>query len=176
VIFRETGLPGAFVIEPEPSADERGLFARTYCEHEFSAHGIHTRFMQCSTSFNRRRNTLRGMHFQAEPAGEEKLVRCTRGAIYDVIVDLRSSSATRLKWFAVELTADNRVSLYVPKGFAHGFKTLVDESEIYYEISAFYDPAAARGVRWNDPALGIEWPGGTPILSDRDSSYPDLTT
>jgi dTDP-4-dehydrorhamnose 3,5-epimerase len=174
VIFHETGLQGAYVIEPEPALDERGLFARTYCEREFAARGIRARFVQCSTSFNRRRDTLRGMHYQAEPAAEEKLVRCTRGAIFDVIVDLRPGSVTRLKWFAVELTADNRRSLYVPKNFAHGFKTLADDSEIYYEISAFYEPAAARGLRWNDPAVGIEWPGGSPIMSERDAGYPDF--
>lgn len=174
MIFRDTGLQGAFLVEPEPAPDARGLFARTYCEREFAAHGIRARFVQCSTSFNRRRDTLRGMHYQAEPAAEEKLVRCTQGAIYDVIVDLRPGSATRLKWFAAELTADNRRALYVPKGFAHGFKTLADESEVYYEISAFYEPSAARGLRWNDPALGIEWPGGEPILSARDAGYPDF--
>ena len=174
VIFHETGLAGAYLIEPEPATDARGLFARTYCEREFAAHGIHARFVQCSTSFNGRCDTLRGLHYQAEPAAEEKIVRCTRGAIYDVIVDLRPGSPTRLKWFAAELGADDRRALYIPRGFAHGFKTLANASEVYYEISAFYDPAAARGVRWNDPALGIEWPGREPILSERDRSYPEL--
>jgi dTDP-4-dehydrorhamnose 3,5-epimerase len=174
--FVDTGLTGAFLVEVEPSTDERGLFARTYCAREFSARGIDYRFVQCSTSFNRRRDTLRGMHYQADPAAEEKLVRCTRGAAYDVIVDLRPGSPTRLRWFAAELTADDRRALYVPKGFAHGFKTLADDTEIYYEISAYYDATAARGVRWDDPLLGIRWPGGPPILSERDRSYPDLPT
>lgn len=172
--FRETGLDGAWLVEPEPAEDERGLFARTWCEREFAQHGIVARFVQCSTSFNRLANTLRGMHYQAPPAEEEKLVRCTRGAIFDVIVDLRRDSATRLRWFGAELSADNRMALYIPKGFAHGFKTLADASEVYYEISAFYDPAVARGVRWNDPAFGIRWPGGEPILSERDRGYADF--
>lgn len=172
--FIETGLTGAFVVETEPAVDERGLFARLYCEREFAAQGIDSRFVQCSISYNSRKHTLRGMHYQAEPAAEAKIVRCTRGAIYDVIVDLRPGSRTRLKWFAAELTQDDRRAIYVPKGFAHGFKTLVDESEVYYQISAFYDPAAARGVRWNDPRLAINWPPGKPILSDRDRTYPDV--
>jgi dTDP-4-dehydrorhamnose 3,5-epimerase len=172
--FVDTGLTGAFVVEVEPSADERGLFARTYCELEFAAHGIDCRFVQCSTSYNRRRDTLRGMHYQADPVAEAKLVRCTRGGAHDVIVDLRPGSTTRLCWFAAELTADNRRAMYVPKGFAHGFKTLTDDTEVYYEISAFYDPQAARGVRWDDPLLDIRWPGGPPILSERDRGYPDL--
>lgn len=174
MIFRDIGLAGAWLIVPEPTEDSRGLFARTYCEREFAAHGITARFVQCSTSYNAVRGTLRGMHYQVEPDAEEKLVRCTQGAVYDVIVDLRPESPTRLKWYATELSADNRLSLYVPKGFAHGFKTLADASELYYEISAFYQPTAARGVRWNDPALGIAWPAGVPILSERDSGYPDL--
>lgn len=172
--FLDTGLAGAFLIEVEPAADERGIFARTYCEREFAVRGIDSRFIQCSTSYNRRKDTLRGMHYQAEPAAEEKLVRCTRGAIYDVIVDLRPASPTRLRRFAAELTAENRRALYIPKGFAHGFKTLADDTEVFYQISEFYDPAVARGVRWDDPRLAIRWPGGTPILSDRDRSYPDL--
>ena len=170
----DTGLSSAFVVEVEPAVDERGLFARTHCEREFAARGIGCRFVQCSTSYNRCKDTLRGMHYQAGPAAEEKLVRCTRGAVYDVIVDLRPASPTHLKWFAAELTAENRRGLYIPKGFAHGFKTLVDESEVFYQISAYYDPAAARGVRWNDPRLAIRWPGGPPVLSDRDRAYPDI--
>jgi dTDP-4-dehydrorhamnose 3,5-epimerase len=174
VKFIETSLKGAFVVEIEPAIDERGLFARTYCKREFAAHGIECRFVQCSISYNRRKHTLRGMHYQDEPVAEDKIVRCTRGAIYDVIVDLRSGSPTRLSWFAAELTQDNRRALFIPKGFAHGFKTLTDDAEIYYQISAFYEPAAARGVRWNDPRLAIDWPPGEPIVSDRDRSYPDL--
>lgn len=174
--FVETGLAGAWLIEPELAEDERGLFARTYCEREFAARGISTRFVQCSTSYNARAGTLRGMHYQAEPAAEEKLVRCTRGAIYDVIVDLREHSPTHLRWFAAELSADNRRALYVPKGFAHGFKTLADASEVFYQISEFYQPEAARGVRWDDPALAIHWPAGAPILSERDRAYPGLAS
>ena len=174
MLFTETGLAGALVIDCEPSHDERGLFARIYCEREFAARGITWRTVQSSTSFNRRKHTLRGMHYQAAPNEEDKLVRCTRGAIYDVIVDLRTDSATKLKWFATELTEDNRRTLLVPKGFAHGFMTLADGSEILYHMSAHYEPAAARGIRWNDPALAIDWPAGDPILSERDRSYPDF--
>lgn len=174
MIFVKTGLPGAFLIEIDPRSDERGLFARTYCEREFADHGITCRFVQLSTSYNERSNTLRGLHYQSDPAAEDKLVRCTKGAIYDVIVDLRNDSPTRHKWFAAELTEDNRRSMFVPKGFAHGFKTLRDGSEVLYHISQFYDSTMARGVRWNDPRFGIKWPGGAPILSDRDQNYPDV--
>ena len=172
--FIETGLAGAWLIEPEPVADERGSFARTYCEREFAEHGIGFRVVQCSTSFNDHRGTLRGMHYQAGEAAEDKLVRCTRGAVHDVIVDLRPRSGTRLKWYAAELSADNRRMLFAPKGFAHGFMTLQDGSEVFYQMSQFYDPAAGRGVRWNDRALGIRWPAVEPIISERDRSYPDL--
>ncbi|HXM81120.1 MAG TPA: dTDP-4-dehydrorhamnose 3,5-epimerase [Burkholderiales bacterium] len=172
--FSETGLAGAWLIEPEPAADERGMFARTYCEREFAEHGIPFRVVQCNTSYNARRGTLRGMHYQEGAAAEERLVRCTAGAIYDVVVDLRKESPTRLKWFAAELSAENRSMIFVPKGFAHGFMTLCDGAEVFYQMSQFYEPAAARGVRWNDPRLAIRWPKGEPILSDRDRSYPDL--
>lgn len=172
--FVETGLKGAWLIEPEPIPDDRGSFARTYCEREFAAHGIEFRVVQCSTSYNARRATLRGMHYQEGAAAEDKLVRCTRGAIYDVIVDLRQASPTRLKWYAAELSADNGRTLLAPKGFAHGFMTLQDGSEVLYQMSQFYEPGAARGVRWNDKALGIRWPLSDPILSERDRSYPDL--
>jgi dTDP-4-dehydrorhamnose 3,5-epimerase len=174
MVFKETGLAGAWLIETEAARDERGYFARTYCEREFAAKGIAFRAVQCSTSYNARRGTLRGIHFQAGAAAEEKLVRCTRGAIYDVIVDLRKDSPSRRKWFAAELTADNGRLLFIPKGFGHGFMTLADASEMFYQISQFYDPEAARGVRWNDPALDIGWPAYDPILSERDRSYPDL--
>ncbi len=174
--FSPTPLAGAFVVELEPIADTRGMFARTYCEREFAAHGIAFGVVQCNTSFNRSRDTLRGMHFQEGKAAEERLVRCTSGAIYDVIVDLRPDSKTRLKWFATELSAGNRRMLFVPKGFAHGFKTLTDGCEVFYQMSSAYDATAARGVRWNDPALGIRWPGGEPTVSERDRSYPDLSS
>lgn len=172
--FIETSLAGALLIDIEPALDERGLFARTYCEREFAAHGISCRFVQCNTSYNRRKHTLRGLHYQVEPSAEDKLVRCARGAVYDVIVDLRPNSPTRLFWFAADLTEHNRRAVFVPRGFAHGYKTLVDDSEVCYQVSAFYDPAAGRGVRWNDPRLAIEWPPGEPILSDRDRVFPDL--
>lgn len=174
--FTQTGLAGAWVIEPEPIADPRGMFARTYCEREFAEHGIAFRVVQCNTSYNERKGTLRGMHYQEAEAAEDKLVRCTMGALYDVIVDLRPRSATRLKWYAAELSAENRRMLFTPKGFAHGFMTLVDGTEVFYQMSAFHEPAAARGVRWNDPALRIRWPAGDPILSERDRSYPDLAS
>lgn len=172
--FVQTGLAGAWLIEPEPIADERGLFARTFCEREFADRGIAFRVVQCSTSFNTQRGTLRGMHYQEGAAAEDKLVRCTMGAVHDVIVDLRPGSPTRLRWYAAELSAQNRRMLFAPKGFAHGFMTLVDQSEVFYQMSELYEPAAARGVRWNDPALGIRWPALEPILSERDRSYPDL--
>jgi dTDP-4-dehydrorhamnose 3,5-epimerase len=172
--FVETGIPGAWLIEPEAMPDERGVFARTYCRREFAAQGIHFDVVQSSTSYNLKAGTLRGMHYQEGAAAEDKLVRCTRGAIYDVIVDLRAGSATRLRWYAAELTADNRRALYVPKGFAHGFKTLAEGSEVLYQMSQYYEAGAGRGVRWNDPLLGIRWPAGEPILSARDRDYPDL--
>jgi dTDP-4-dehydrorhamnose 3,5-epimerase len=172
--FNETGLAGAWLIEPEQLNDERGSFARTFCEREFAAHGFETRIVQCNTSFNVRRGTLRGLHYQAGNAAEDKLVRCTRGAIFDVIVDLREGSRTRLKWYAAELTADNARMIFAPKGFAHGFISLADASEVFYQMSQFYEPGAAQGLRWNDPALGIRWPEIEPILSERDRSYPDL--
>jgi dTDP-4-dehydrorhamnose 3,5-epimerase len=174
VRFVETGLAGAWLIEPEPIEDARGSFARTYCERELAAQGISFRIVQCSTSLNARRGTLRGMHYQGGEAAEDKIVRCTSGAIFDVIVDLRPGSPTRLKWYGTELDARNRRMLLVPKGFAHGFKTLEDASEVFYEMSQFHEPGAAQGVRWNDPALAIRWPGGEPILSERDRGYPDL--
>lgn len=172
--FVETGLPGALVVEPEPFADARGLFARTWCAREFSAHGLVSQFVQGSTSFNARRGTLRGMHFQAPPHAEVKLVRCTRGAIHDVIVDLRPASPTYTRHFAIPLTAANRVALYIPEGFAHGFQALEDDTEVLYQMSAVFVPEAARGVRWNDPAFGIDWPIRATILNTRDASYPDF--
>ena len=168
-------MKGAFIIEPEKMEDERGFFARTWDQKEFGAHGLNPRLVQCNTSFNKRAGTLRGMHYQAAPHEEAKLVRCTRGAIYDVIVDLRASSPTFKQWTAVELTAYNRLMLYVPEGFAHGFQTLEDETEVFYQMSEFYHPESARGVRWNDPAFGIEWPVAEKcIISERDNSFEDF--
>lgn len=170
----KTMLKGAFVIEPERIEDERGFFARTFCRREFDARGLNSNLRQCSVSFNRKRGTLRGMHYQVAPHGEAKLVHCTRGAIYDVIVDLRAESGTFRQWVAVELSADNRLMLYIPEGLAHGFQTLRDETEAFYQISEFYSPEHALGVRWNDRAFAIEWPIVNPIISARDRSHPDF--
>ena len=173
MLFSATDIPGAFLIRPERREDERGFFARTWCEREFTEHGIDPRIAQRSVSFNRLRGTLRGLHFQAPPHEEPKLVRCTQGAIHDVIVDLRRASPTHRRWFAVELTAENRRTLYVPPGFAHGFQTLIDDAEILYHMAEPYVPGSARGVRWNDPAFGIDWPIAPPFMSERDATYPD---
>jgi dTDP-4-dehydrorhamnose 3,5-epimerase len=175
VIFAPTALSGAVVVELERREDERGFFARSFCRREFEAQGLDPCVAQCNVSFNRRRATLRGLHWQAAPHGEVKLVRVTRGALWDVIVDLRAGSPTFTRWFGVELTADNRRALYIPTGFAHGFQTLVDDVEVFYQMSAFYVPDAQRGARWDDPAFGIEWPLRPPFLCDRDASYPDFT-
>lgn len=172
--FTPAGLDGACIIDIEPLADERGFFARTFCRDEFAAHGLRTDFVQCNTSFNRQRGTLRGMHFQRQPHAEAKLVRCTRGAIHDVIVDLRPESPGFRRWVAVELTAGNHRMLYVPEGCAHGFQTLADDSEVFYQMAAMYRPEAAAGVRWNDPAFAIRWPLPDPIVSARDAGYGDF--
>jgi dTDP-4-dehydrorhamnose 3,5-epimerase len=171
--FTATPLADAVVIDIEPQRDDRGLFARTFCRETFLAAGLPGAFVQASVSHNLRRGTLRGLHFQAPPHEEPKLVRCTRGAIHDVIVDLRRTSATHCRWFAVELSAENRRTLYVPPGFAHGFQTLVDDTEILYQMAEPYVPELARGVRWNDPAFAIDWPIAPPFMSERDASYPD---
>jgi dTDP-4-dehydrorhamnose 3,5-epimerase len=175
MVFTGTKLKGAFVLELEPKEDERGFFARTFCVDEFQANKLNARVVQCSVSFNKRRGTLRGMHWQDVPQAESKLVRVTRGAIYDVILDLRADSPTFKQWFAAELTAENRRSLYVPEGFAHGFQTLEDNTEVFYQMSAPFVPGLARGVRWDDPAFGIEWPHvERRILNERDATYPDF--
>jgi len=174
VIIEPTPLPGAVLIRPERLGDERGHFARTYCRRELAAAGLDFEVAQASVSFNRRRGTLRGMHFQAEPHPEIKLVRCTRGALFDVIIDLRPESPTFRRWFGAELTEENGDALYVPAGFAHGFITLADETEVSYFISAFYEPALARAVRWDDPAFGIAWPLAPVVMSDRDRSVADF--
>jgi dTDP-4-dehydrorhamnose 3,5-epimerase len=176
VIFREAEIPGAFVVEPEPIPDERGSFARIFDEAQFAEHGLDTAFGQWSVSFNERAGTLRGMHFQREPHAETKLVRCTRGALYDVIVDLRADSPTFRHWTGIELSADNRLTLYIPKGLAHGFQTLVDGTEVAYAISEPYKPESAGGVRWDDPAFGIDWPDAEErVMSEKDRSWPDFT-
>jgi dTDP-4-dehydrorhamnose 3,5-epimerase len=173
--FLPTELPGVFAIEVEPRGDDRGLFARTYCREEFGAHGLCTDWVQCNVSFNARAGTLRGMHWQAAPHEEAKLVRCTSGAAFDVVVDLRADSPTYRKWAAVELTAANRTAVYIPGGCAHGFQTLADGTELFYQMSAFYVPEAARGARWDDPALAIAWPPcEARVIAPRDLSFPDL--
>ena len=174
MIFTETILQGAFLIEPERRGDERGFFARTWCQREFEAHGLRCRWVQCNLSFNRKKGTLRGMHYQAAPYGEAKLVRCTMGAIYDVIIDLRVDSPTFKQWVAVELTADNRHILFIPESFAHGFQTLEDNTEVFYQMSQFYAPEYARGVRWDDPAFGIAWPAHERTISERDRNHSDF--
>lgn len=172
--FNEIPLQGAYLIEPEPVADQRGFFARTWCADEFRRHGLNAHLAQCSVSFNVRRGTLRGMHYQNEPYSEAKLVRCCAGAIYDVLLDLRSASLTYLRWYATELSATNHRMLYVPEGFAHGFQTLLDDCEVFYQISRPYSPEHARGVRWDDPLCAIEWPDRNPILSPKDSAFAYL--
>lgn len=173
-----TPLSGAFVVEQERRVDERGYFARTFDAEVFVAVGGDGRVAQCNTSFNTKAGTLRGMHFQAAPYGEAKLVRCTRGAIFDVLVDLRDESPTRLQWFGAELSQENGRGLFIPDGFAHGFQTLTDDAEVSYQMSVPFQDGAGRGVRWDDPAFGIEWPEaptGGRTISQRDATYPDFT-
>lgn len=175
MIFEETKLQGVFLIRPELKLDERGFFARTWCAKEFQEHGLPTTLVQCSVSYNRRKGTLRGIHFQRSPHQEAKLVRCSMGAIYDVIVDLRPGSATFRQWVAVELSAANHLMLFVPEGFGHGFQTLAENTEVFYQMSEFYYPECSQGVRWNDPAFGIEWPAADRIISSQDQQYPSFT-
>lgn len=175
MIFVETNLTGAFIIEPERLEDERGFLARTWCQHQFEAHGLDSQLVQCSISFNKKKGTLRGMHYQVAPYEEARLVRCTMGAIYDVIIDLRPHSPTFRNWISTELTEENRRMLYIPEGFAHGFLTLEDNTEVFYQMSEFYHPEFARGTRWDDPAFGIEWPTDITVISDKDREYPDFT-
>ena len=172
--FVETRLSGAFRIEPEPVEDERGFFARTWCGREFDERGLNSHLVQCSISFSRLQGTLRGMHYQVAPREEAKVVRCTRGAVYDVIIDLRPVSPTFKRWLGAELTAENHRALYVPEGFAHGFLTLVDDTEVFYQMSEFYTAETARGVRWDDPGFGIDWPVYPRTMSARDRHYPDF--
>ena len=172
--FRETVLKGAYVIEIEPVEDERGFFARAWCRHEFSARGLNSNLEQCNLTFSKRKGTLRGMHYQIPPYQEAKLVRCTRGAVYDVIIDLRADSPTFKRWIAATLTAENRAMLYVPEGFAHGLQTLTDDTEVFYQMSNSYHPECASGVRWDDAAFGIDWPEGERIIIPQDLEYPDF--
>jgi len=175
IIFKETKLKGAYVIEPEQFADQRGFFARSFSQTEFADRGLRTQFVEAGISYNLKKHTVRGMHFQAPPNGQAKLVRCTHGAIYDVMIDLRPESPTYKQWFAQTLTAENRLMLYIPENFAHGFQTLEDNSELFYQLSACYHPPSERGVRWNDPAFAIQWPETERIvINERDRTYPDV--
>jgi len=171
VKFTPTVLAGAFLVDLERLEDDRGFFARSYCGEEFAKLGLDAAVAQCSVSFNRKRGTLRGLHYQAAPHEEAKLVRCTRGAIWDVIVDIRPASPTHKQWYAIELSAENRRALYIPAGVAHGFQTLADESEVLYMMNVPYHLASSRGVPWNDPAFGIAWPIADPVMSERDRTF-----
>lgn len=174
MIFIETDIKGAFVVDIQKLEDERGFFARVWCEREFKKHGLGTRMVQANTSVNKKRGTLRGLHYQVAPYEEAKLVRCIRGVIFDVIIDLRPDSGTYREWLGVELTADNRRMLYVPEGFAHGYQTLVDDTEVFYQVSQFYSPDSERGVRWDDPTFGVEWPvTDSMLVSSKDRNWPD---
>jgi len=174
VIFTPTFIEGVVIVEPEKRVDDRGYFARTWCAREFAAHGIQVSFVQSNTSFNRYRGTLRGMHYDVSPFEEVKLVRCTRGALFDVAIDLRLQSRTYKQHVAVVLTADAANMLYIPEGCAHGFLTLADDTEVCYLMAPFYVPRPTRGVRWNDPAFAIEWPAPVAVISERDAGYPDF--
>ena len=171
MIFKETKLKGAYIIELKPLEDERGFFARSFCQKEFAEHGLNFSIVQCNLSYNKKKGTLRGMHYQIAPHEEAKLVSCIRGAIYDVIIDLRADSSTYRQWFAVELTAGNYRMLYIPADFANGFQTLEDNTVVFYQISEFYHPEYARGVRWDDPAFGIDWPIKRSVVSSKDKSH-----
>lgn len=175
MIFIETMLKGAYIIDIEPHEDERGFFARSWCADEFEKHGLNPRLSQSSISYNKNRGTLRGMHYQVTPFAEAKLVRCTMGVIYDVIIDLRADSLTFRQYLSVELNSQNHRALYIPKDFAHGFQTLTDNTEVFYQISEFFHPEYTRGVRWDDPAFGINWHILPPIISEQDASYSLLT-
>jgi dTDP-4-dehydrorhamnose 3,5-epimerase len=174
MIFTQTELPGAYILDLEKRGDARGFFARTWCQNELSAHGLNVNVVQANMSFSKTKGTLRGMHFQRAPHAETKLVRCTMGAIYDVIVDLRPDSPTFKHWIGVELSAQNHRMLYIPEGFGHGFQTLTDDVEVTYQVTAFYTPGAEGGVRYNDPAFGIEWPLAVSEISDKDRAWADF--
>src|SRR5262245_50802615 len=175
MIFRGTDLKGPVIIEPEIIEDERGFFARSWSPEDFAEQGLNPNLLQCNISFNKLRGTVRGMHFQVSPHQEAKVVRCTKGAMYDVALDLRPDSPTRFAWVAVELTAANHRMFYIPEGFAHGYQTLEDATEVFYQISETYHPESARGLRWNDPTLGINWPIPVSVISDRDKQFPLLS-
>lgn len=174
MIFTETKLKGAFIIDVKRIEDERGFFGRSYCEKEFEEYGLNTNIVQTNVSYNKKKGTLRGMHMQVTPYEETKLVRCTRGAIYDVIIDMREGSETYKQWVGVELTADNYRMLFVPEGFAHGFITLEDNTDVTYQVTQFYTPGSEKGIRWNDPAFNIEWPIEPVVVSEKDQAHPDF--
>lgn len=176
MIFHPTPLAGAYVIEPERKSDHRGFFARVWCRNELRAHGLKTELVQSNIGFSHRKGTLRGLHFQVAPHPEVKIVRCTRGAMYDVIVDLRPQSPTCRQWFGIELTEDNGKMLYVPEGFAQGYLTLQDSTEMNYHATEFFDPKSAMGFRYNDPAFGITWPMDATVISEQDKNWPDYST
>jgi dTDP-4-dehydrorhamnose 3,5-epimerase len=173
MIFTETKLKGAHIIDIERIEDPRGFFARSWCQREFDMHGLNRKIVQCNISFNAKKGTLRGMHYQVDPFREAKVIRCTMGSVYDVIVDLRLDSPSFRQYFGIVLTPENRKMLYVPEGFAHGFLTLEDNTEVFYQMSEFHAPEFARGFRWNDPAFNIEWPYDVYVISDRDRNYPN---
>jgi dTDP-4-dehydrorhamnose 3,5-epimerase len=174
MIFTETKLKGTFIIDLDKLQDERGFFARSFCQREFEAHGLNPRVVQCNISYNAKKGTLRGMHYQIPPYEEAKLVRCTAGAIYDVIIDLRPDSKTYLEHYGVRLNPENRLMLFIPEGFAHGFLTLGDHTEVFYQMSEFYASDSARGIRWDDPRFHIHWPIEPTVISERDRTYPDF--
>lgn len=174
MFFSETNLKGAFIIEIEPLQDDRGFLARSFCQEEFALHQLKYNFLQCNISFNKKKGTLRGMHYQTAPHEEAKLVRCTKGVIYDVIIDIRPNSTTFKEWIGIELRADSYRMLYIPEGFAHGFQTLEDNTEVFYQMSEFYHPECARGIRWNEPTFGIKWPDDDRIISAKDCQYADF--
>jgi dTDP-4-dehydrorhamnose 3,5-epimerase len=175
MLFTETHIPGVYTLDIEKRGDERGFFARTFCEKELELQGLETRFVQQNASFSAQKGTLRGLHFQRAPDAEVKLIRCVRGAILDLAIDLRPESATFRRWITLELTAENRRLAYIPRGFAHGFMTLTDDTEVSYLVSAFYKPEAEGGVRWNDPAFGLELPFEPTVVSPKDASWPDFS-
>lgn len=175
MIFSPTSIEGVIIVDLERKEDSRGFFARVWCADEAAEHGLNTSLVQCNISYNRQRGIVRGMHYQVEPHEEAKLVRCTQGAVYDVVLDLRRNSATYKSWLSVELSAENRRTLYVPEGVAHGFQTLTAVSELFYQMSQFYRPESARTARWDDPAFGIEWPVTPAILSERDRAAAEWT-
>jgi dTDP-4-dehydrorhamnose 3,5-epimerase len=173
--FEETRLQGAWIIDINKLEDERGFFARTFCQREFLEHGLNTRVAQCNVSYNRKKGTFRGMHLQVSPFQEVKLVQCTSGTIYDIMIDLRPESPTYLQHLGVTLSAQNYRMLYIPEGFAHGFLTLEEDTNVFYQMSEFYAPECARGFRWNDPAFGITLPADIIVISERDAKYPDFS-